>query len=223
MKRSAGLPLREVARRTGLSLPTIRRYVHSGKIQAMLGKGPFGRQWEVSEEELGRFFSDPTRTGRPPDHPLADQTPDSTRQWSDQKPDHRDQPSASDQPDQRKVPGPGLNPSGPGPDSRLREQVAYWRGRWEELRDVLTHLSQSMESRRTATLEEDELESSREALRQRSQELAQARNLVDRLRREKARLEEEVQALRERRHSAEPTLSDGVSVPGRQRLEGMSR
>ncbi|MGI5845212.1 MAG: hypothetical protein ACOX9B_13700 [Candidatus Xenobium sp.] len=87
----------------------------------------------------------------------------------------------------------------------------------------MTHLSQSMESYRKAALEEDESESSKEELRRRSQELAQARNLVDRLRAEKARLEEEVQALRERLRSAEPTLSDGVSVPVRMRLEERRR
>lgn len=222
MRRSAGLPLRAVARRMGLSLPTIRRYVRSGRIHATLEPGPFGMQWEVSEEELGRLCSELIQV-LDPDHCKPDQRSDSTRRRTDQASLCPVQPHRSDRPDPREVPGTGLDPTGPSPDSGLREEVAYWRGRWEELRGVLAHLSQSMESCRTAGLEEDEIESSKEALRRRSQELAQARNLVDRLRAKKARLEEEVQALRERVRSAEPTLSDGVTVPARMRLEKRSR
>ncbi len=229
---SVGHPLREVARRTGLSLPTIRRYVRSGRILATLEPGPFGRQWEVSEEELLRFGSDLSCRGAkadatridhgssqpvdPPVHP--------SRRMVDQQVRQPDQPSRDDQAGPRdSLPQENLPEGDPNLICRLREEVAYWRGRWEELRGVLAHLSHSMESCRTAGLEEDEIESSKEALRRRSQELAQARNLVDRLRAEKARLEEEVQALRERVRSAEPTLSDGVSVPARMRLEERRR
>ncbi|NMA26820.1 MAG: helix-turn-helix domain-containing protein [Burkholderiales bacterium] len=227
MKLSVGLPLREVARRTGLSLPTIRRYVRSGKIPAAMEPGPFGMQWEVSEEELERLYPGTDQVVDGYDHNDPDQGGCSIQQECDHTHCSPDQPHGSDQPsdhsDQCGIPGSEPGAGRPTPDSVLREEVAYWRGRWEELRDVMTHLSQSMESYRKAALEEDESESSKEELRRRSQELAQARNLVDRLRAEKARLEEEVQALRERLRSAEPTLSDGVSVPVRMRLEERRR
>ena len=83
MRRSAGLPLRAVARRMGLSLPTIRRYVRSGRIHATLEPGPFGMQWEVSEEELGRLCSELIQV-LDPDHCKPDQRSDSTRRRTDQ-------------------------------------------------------------------------------------------------------------------------------------------
>lgn len=54
----------------------------------------------------------------------------------------------------------------------------------------------------------DEVEGLKEALRQKTQELVHARNLLDSLRREKARVEEELQALRDRFRSAEVTVAE---------------
>lgn len=246
---STGLPLREVARRTGLSLPTIRRHLRSGRLRAVLCRGPFGRQWEVSEEEVARYQAgievlepsamdlgqearreDPNR-GRPrgnrrkPDQPDPGSSPDQN--------DHHDQPDQRDhaepvdggagwEPRGKATPLEPFSGRGEGePEAwRLREEIAYWRGRWQELREVLPHLSQAVDPRTPVSAQEEELESCREALRVRSHELAQARNLVDRLRREKARLEEEVQALRARARSLEPTLSEGIPAPGRPRFMG---
>lgn len=252
---STGLPLREVARRTGLSLPTIRRHLRSGRIRAVLRRGPFGRQWEVSEEEVARYQAgvevlepsvmDPGQQARQED-PNRERARGGRggldRSDLRSSRDHHGRDDRSDQPDQCDQPDPsepmdggaGREPRGKAaplepfsgraegePEAwRLREEIAYWRGRWQELREVLPHLSQAMDPRPPVSAQEEELESCREALRVRSQELAQARNLVDRLRREKARLEEEVQALRARARSLEPTLSEGAPAPGRPRFMG---
>jgi len=229
---SAGLSLREVARRTGLSLPTIRRYVRSGRIHAALEPGAYGRQWKVAEEELLRFNADLGRSGTGvgpsrPDHgstQIPDQPIGLSRRRIDQQVRLPDQSKNADQESpQDSLPQEFVPAGDPSPVCRLREEVAYWRGRWDELRNVLEHLSQARDPRVPTALEEEELETVKEALRQRSQELAQARNLVDRLRHEKARLEEEVQAFRGRVRSAEPTMIDGVPAAGRPRFEGMNR
>lgn len=170
------LPLREAARRAGLSLPTLRRRIRSGRLRAVLRRGPFGDQWEVPETELVGLG--------------ARSAPDQTEQGSDHASTiNHDQP---------------FDPAG---SRQVREEAAYWRGRWEELREVLERLGRSAPG--TVPVEEpaDEAGALREALRQKSHELAHARNLVDSLRREKARLEGEVQALRDRQRP-EPTLVD---------------
>ncbi len=104
------------------------------------------------------------------------------------------------------------------PHPAANQDASYWRGRWEELREVLERLEKAAGHAPAAALESEELDSLQEALRQRSRELAQARNLVDNLRREKARLEGEVQALRERLRGREVTVVDVESAPRSPRL-----
>ena len=184
MNRESSLPLREAAQRAGLSLPTLRRRIRQGRVRALLRPGPFGEQWEIPESELASLQKDRggSREG------AAAMISHDHRHADDQKSrnDHRDQPRAG-------------------------EEASYWRGRWEELREVLERLVRSLPSRSAPTPGEEGdggQEPLREALRQRSQELAQARNLVDNLRREKARLEGELQALRERLRGGEGTVVD---------------
>lgn len=188
---SSFLPLREAARRSGVSLPTLRRRIRSGQVRAVLRRGPFGDQWEIPEEELEQI-----RTGR-----IVDQEPRSVDRADVEDPDQ----------------GLGERPEGSGdPD---REAAAYWRGRWEELRAVLDRLERRPEPPPPGPEAQEETENLREALRQRSHELAHARNLLDSLRREKARLEGEVQALRERVRAGEPTREDIPAAPRVPRFE----
>ena len=189
------LPLREAARRSGVSLPTLRRRIRSGQVQAVLRRGPFGDQWEIPEAELAHV-----RTARP-----LDQAPSPTDQALSMEPD----PGGSARPEEGLVPD--------------RQAAAYWRGRWEELREVLDRLERRPASAPASSEAEGEAENLREALRQRTHELAHARNLLDSLRREKARLEGEVQALRERLRAGEPTLAETPAVPGTPRISRFGR
>lgn len=182
----ANHPLREAARILGVSVPTLRRRIRAGELQAVLRPGPFGEQWEVPEAELASWTG--TRRGLP--RPLPE--PDQMR-------------------DLGMIEGEDPDP-GSTAERWALERAGYWRGRWEELREVLHSVRrETPEAAEAAAAPEpdEDVESLREALRHKSQELVQARNLVDSLRREKARLESELQALRGRpRASGEVTLSE---------------
>jgi len=182
--------LREAARLSGVPLPTLRRRLQKGEVEGCKVPGPFGSQWEVRKSELQRLRGDlePTLINR-------SATPINVIGL----PDQCDQPSVAEQ-------------VAPGQDA------SYWRGRWEELREVLDHLEKV--ARPAPPVQDRETEGLEEALRQKSRELAQARNLVDNLRREKARLESEVQALRERIRAAETTQVDLESAPGLRTASG---
>lgn len=87
---------------------------------------------------------------------------------------------------------------------READQAAYWKGRWAELRETVERLERLLAAGASTAAPEPEpgQEELRETLRARTQELAHARNLVDSLRRDKARLETEVQALRDQLRGA---------------------
>lgn len=179
-------PLREAARRSGVSVPTLRRRIRAGELQAILRRGPFGEQWEVPESELSAWVEE-RRLRRRIDH----------------RHDH-DHEYPMNMVDEDEV------------DSRSTaerwalERAGYWRGRWEELREVLESVRSGGEPVESRDPDED-VAALREALRLKTQELVHARNLLDSLRREKARVESEVQALRDRFRSGEVTVAEMAS------------
>jgi excisionase family DNA binding protein len=53
------LTLGDISRRYRVSVRSLLRYVHAGRLKAVR----FGRQFQVTEEELRRFFSEPRAAG----------------------------------------------------------------------------------------------------------------------------------------------------------------
>lgn len=177
-------PLREAARRAGVSVPTLRRRIRAGELQAVLRRGPFGEQWEVPEAELTAWAE--TRRSR--------RSNDYGHEYA-----HEHDPIMVEE-------GDVDNRS--TAERWALERAGYWRGRWEELREVLEMLRNGPTPAPREEVPADEIETLKEALRQKTQELVHARNLLDSLRREKARVEEELQALRDRFRSGEVTVAE---------------
>ncbi|MBI3925008.1 MAG: helix-turn-helix domain-containing protein [Armatimonadetes bacterium] len=58
-----GLKLRHVSEELGVSIPTLRRWIRSGKLGAVRREGRFGEEWIVAAEEVERV--------REPDRPAV--------------------------------------------------------------------------------------------------------------------------------------------------------
>lgn len=154
--------IRDAAAISGLSLPTIRRRINSGELEAVIEENAFGKLWMIPRQALaGLSVKRPGRTSR-----RSPKIGDSIDHESDNLFDQAtNNLSAVDQKDSAQSLGTGLCVTSSeqrrdrnlshvaNPEVALqKQQTAYWRGRWEESKESINHLRDSLEQRSSVDL-----------------------------------------------------------------------